>query len=271
LRIAVSDRSSASHTSVAPVLVARAPVARASRCGYRWYLVCRGVVRGAGAEKQLSPRPHVRSGAQQSPALPLGHPAPDAELDAVVECVGEAFGAHRTSAADRPRFTLPRPGDEESFRVGRSAPRRDTPVPPASHGLFPPGSTRNYSDRGEVTIAAGPTVDEGRVLPDGRSVVEGPPEAGRAGGPHPTPGRARTFDRRGRVSSPGYRGPDRRAARSAHRRPGCWSLRSPGVVRSSGAWPRQAWSRASRAAPILPASPPNVAGTTGGIPRAVGA
>ena len=47
-----------------------------------------------------------------------------------------------------------------------------------------------------------------------------------------------------------------------------WRGAGPGAGTRS---PRQAWSRASRAAPIFPASPPNVAGTTGGTPRAVGA
>jgi hypothetical protein len=46
---------------------------------------------------------------------------------------------------------------------------------------------------------------------------------------------------------------------------------APPLPRAISGGSGQAWSSASSAAPIFPAAPPNVAGTTGGIPRAVGA
>src|SRR5699024_5397396 len=52
-----------------------------------------------GAAQQGSPVAHVGVAAQQPAALALGHPAPHPEVDAVVEGVGEAFGAHRASPA----------------------------------------------------------------------------------------------------------------------------------------------------------------------------
>ncbi len=43
---------------------------------------------------------------EQCAALALGHPAPDAELDAVVEGVGAAFEDHRAVPADHRGFAL---------------------------------------------------------------------------------------------------------------------------------------------------------------------
>src|SRR5258705_8984506 len=43
---------------------------------------------------------------EQGTALALGHAAPDAELDAVVEGVGAAFQNHRTMSTDHGRFAL---------------------------------------------------------------------------------------------------------------------------------------------------------------------
>ncbi len=43
---------------------------------------------------------------EQGPALTLRHPAPDAELDPVVECIGTTFGDDRAVPADDRRFAL---------------------------------------------------------------------------------------------------------------------------------------------------------------------
>ena len=48
--------------------------------------------------EDLAPR-RVRPAAEQRPPLPLGHAAPDAPLDLVVERLGEALGAHRATGA----------------------------------------------------------------------------------------------------------------------------------------------------------------------------
>jgi hypothetical protein len=79
--------------------------------------------------KELGPALDIRPPPQQRPPLPLGHPAPDPELDPLVECVREAFGAHRADAAETPGLPLLAPGDEQVLGVGRAATRRTTPVP----------------------------------------------------------------------------------------------------------------------------------------------
>ena len=53
----------------------------------------------AGRLEQATPRGDVRAAAQQRTALTLGHAAPDAPLDLVVERLGEALGAHRAARA----------------------------------------------------------------------------------------------------------------------------------------------------------------------------
>src|SRR6266851_6605929 len=54
----------------------------------------------AGALEQVAPRGYLRAPAEQRAALPLGHPAPDTELDPVVERIRKALRAHRASPAD---------------------------------------------------------------------------------------------------------------------------------------------------------------------------
>ena len=85
----------------------------------------RGVVRVPGLDQQVGPGPHVRPVAQQGPALPLGHPAPHAELDAVVQGVREALGADRAAAAELTGLALPGADHEQPLGVARSgtAPR----------------------------------------------------------------------------------------------------------------------------------------------------
>ena len=49
---------------------------------------------------------------EQRATLPFGHPAPNPELDAVVECIGAALGDHRAVPADDCRFALRGPPHE---------------------------------------------------------------------------------------------------------------------------------------------------------------
>lgn len=58
------------------------------------------VVRGAGALQELSPGRHSWATSQDRPPFALGHPSPNAPLDPVVECLGQAFQPHRASATD---------------------------------------------------------------------------------------------------------------------------------------------------------------------------
>src|SRR5580704_14945413 len=62
--------------------------------------------------QQLAPRDDVRPAAQQRAALTLGHPAPDTELDPVVQRVGQALCPDRAAAADQLGPVLRRALDE---------------------------------------------------------------------------------------------------------------------------------------------------------------
>ena len=73
----------------------------------------------SSARQEVTSRP----AAQQRPPLTLGHPAPDPELDAVVERVGEALGPDRASPADRLGAVLGGALDEQRVRVRGTAPR----------------------------------------------------------------------------------------------------------------------------------------------------
>jgi hypothetical protein len=80
-----------------------------------------------GAVEQLAPAHDVRPAAQQCAALALGHAAPHPELDAVVERVGQALGAHRAAHADGLGPVLRRAGHEQLVGVGVAARRRGDP------------------------------------------------------------------------------------------------------------------------------------------------
>ena len=74
-------------------------------------------------------RPDVRGvAAQQRPALPLGHPAPDPELGAVVEGVREALGDHGAALAHRLGRALGLALDEQGVGVGAGAASQWRPV-----------------------------------------------------------------------------------------------------------------------------------------------
>src|SRR5699024_5414458 len=67
--------------------------------------------------------------AQQRAALPLGHAAPDPPLDAVVECFGQAFPAHRAAGTEQPSTLLLGPLTEQdvfgSSALGEGRPMLD--------------------------------------------------------------------------------------------------------------------------------------------------
>src|SRR5690242_3003412 len=75
----------------------------------------------AGALEQIAPRGDVRAPAEQRTPLPLGHPAPDAELDSVVERIRKALRANRASPADQLGAILRCSLDEQLVRVGSLA------------------------------------------------------------------------------------------------------------------------------------------------------
>ena len=86
-----------------------------------------------GALQQLAPRRHVGAAAEQRPALALGHATPDAELDAVVQRIGQALGADSAAAADQLGPVLRRALNEELVRIsslarGAGGPVRDPHV-----------------------------------------------------------------------------------------------------------------------------------------------
>ena len=70
----------------------------------------------------------VGTALEQRPALALGHPAPDAELGAVVEGVGQALGDDRAALADDLGGLLGRALDEEGVGVRLRAPPQRRPV-----------------------------------------------------------------------------------------------------------------------------------------------
>ncbi len=71
---------------------------------------------------------HVGPAAQQGPPLALGHAAPDAELDAVVERLGQALRADRAAQADGFGSALLGTPDEQAVRIVVAAGRADPPA-----------------------------------------------------------------------------------------------------------------------------------------------
>ncbi len=58
----------------------------------------------------------------QLSALPLGHPAPDSELDLVVEGIGKTLRDDWALTADHGRSLLSRAGHEEFIGISGAAP-----------------------------------------------------------------------------------------------------------------------------------------------------
>src|SRR4051794_8161530 len=79
------------------------------------------LVLGLGRLEQAPPGLHVRPALEQGPALALGHPTPDAELDPVVQGVGQALGADDTGHADLLGPVLLSSLDEQRIGVGCAA------------------------------------------------------------------------------------------------------------------------------------------------------
>ena len=90
----------------------------------------------SGGLKDRAPGRHVRTTAQQRTALTLGHAAPDAPLDAVVQRFGQALGAHGASAADLLGAILLGTLDEEGVRLAlTSGDCRPILIPPHDEHL----------------------------------------------------------------------------------------------------------------------------------------
>ena len=71
--------------------------------------------------EELRPGNHLGVLLEQGAALPLGHPAPYAELDAVVQRVGSAFQDDGAVPTDDRGFALRRAADEQFVRIGLAA------------------------------------------------------------------------------------------------------------------------------------------------------
>ena len=67
--------------------------------------------------EQVAPRGDIRTTAEQCAALALSHAAPHAELDAVVEGIGQAVGAHDATGANGLGPVLGGSLDEQGVRV----------------------------------------------------------------------------------------------------------------------------------------------------------
>src|ERR1700755_773890 len=123
----------------------------------------RPLVLVAGALEQVAPRGYVGAPAEQRPALPLGHPAPDTELDSVVERIRKALRSNRASPADQLGAILLCPLDEQFVRVGSLAcgacgPVSDphVPTPLDRRARMPDGRLDGVAIPGPVRAAALP-------------------------------------------------------------------------------------------------------------------
>lgn len=72
--------------------------------------------------KEVGPGNNIRVLFEQRATLPLGHASPDAELDAVVQGIGAAFGDHGAMAADDRGFALRGAAHEQFVRIGLATP-----------------------------------------------------------------------------------------------------------------------------------------------------
>ncbi len=75
----------------------------------------------AGCSQEALPRRNGRPAAQGRPSLTFGHTAPDAVLDALVQGVGQAFGAHGAAGTHSLRPVSRSSLDEQFVRVGALA------------------------------------------------------------------------------------------------------------------------------------------------------
>ena len=77
--------------------------------------------------EELGPGNHLGVLLEQSAALAFGHPAPDTELDAIVEGVGAAFEDHRAVTADDGGFALGGAAYEQLIGISLTAARLGYP------------------------------------------------------------------------------------------------------------------------------------------------
>ncbi len=107
--------------------------------------------------EQLTPGLDVRPPPQQGTALPLGHPAPDAKLDAVVQRVGQAFGPDLATPADQLGSVLRCALDKKLVRVGSFAGGACGPVSdPHVPTPFDRRVLRTWTVAGSMAVACGP-------------------------------------------------------------------------------------------------------------------
>ena len=136
-------RGSAPRCADRRPLSGRAAADAAARCdgvsGSRCRSSRRWLVLVAGGLEQPPPGRDVRPAAQQRPALALGHAAPDAELDPVVQGVGQALGAHRAAHADGLGAVLRGPLHEQRVRVSCPG-RRPASLQSLVQSMLPEGT-----------------------------------------------------------------------------------------------------------------------------------
>ena len=77
----------------------------------------RGIAGASGFEKS-APRGDMRATTQEGPTLALGHSAPHAKFDAIIERIGKALSANRAPNADGLGPILSRTLNEQRIRVG---------------------------------------------------------------------------------------------------------------------------------------------------------
>jgi hypothetical protein len=71
--------------------------------------------------EEVRPRQHLRVLLEQGPALPLGHPSPNAELNLVVQRIRSTFLHYRAVTADDCRLALGSAPNEQFVGVGGPA------------------------------------------------------------------------------------------------------------------------------------------------------
>jgi hypothetical protein len=69
------------------------------------------------SREKLGPRHHLGVLLEERAALPLGHPAPNAELNAVIQRICAAFHDDRTVPTNHGRFALCGAADEKFIGI----------------------------------------------------------------------------------------------------------------------------------------------------------
>ena len=95
----------------------------------------------------------MRAPTQQRTTLTLGHPAPDPELDIVVECVSEALGADGAAQADGFHSILRSPLHEQCVGIRRATSGLRRPVVVQAHARLTPLWTNFAAGRSRAVPA----------------------------------------------------------------------------------------------------------------------